>query len=165
MCMERGILTIEKWACGRALVVWFTVVLLLEKGVWWGISFVFLTRLFITGGWRSAEEKGDITGRHSLLLHGHHSREGRRPKHPRAGVLRALLCDRSHHWQAGPVGTQTDRAQWRTDGQRAREDTYQWRRRGCLLGLCWSVSFFFLTFKAISWWFGVKRKQTKAIPS
>lgn len=72
--------------------------------------------LFLPGGRRAAEEKGDLSGRLSLFFHVDLGHEGRRPKHPRPGVLRAPLCHRSHHWQAGPVETQTDRAQWRTDG-------------------------------------------------
>ncbi|KAF3860219.1 hypothetical protein F7725_000474 [Dissostichus mawsoni] len=70
------------------------------------------------GGRRAAEEKGDLNGRSPLFLlrHGDLDHEGRRPRHPRPGVLRALLRHRSHHWQAGPVETQTDGAQRQRDG-------------------------------------------------
>lgn len=83
----------------------------------------FSDSCLIAGGWWPEEEEGDLSGCFSLFTHGNHAHEGWRPKHPRAGTLRTLLCHRSHHWQAGDV--ETDRAQWQTNGVAC--------SRGCLL--------------------------------
>lgn len=77
---------------------------------------------FVTGGWRAAEEEGDIIGSSSLLPllhHGDRSYEGRRPKHPCSGPLRSLLCHWSHHWQARSVETerQTEHSGRRLEGR------------------------------------------------
>lgn len=66
---------------------------------------------FLAGGRWTAEEKGDLCGRPALFCLGELAHEGRGSEHPCPGTLRALLCHWSHHWQAGPVETRTDRAQ------------------------------------------------------
>lgn len=110
----------------------------------------------IAGGRRAAEEKGDLRRRFSFFSHGDFAHEGRRSKHPHPGTLRALLCHRSHHWQAGPVKKQTDRAQWQTNGRRARKDTRRFWNREVFWVYVDSFFFLFLFFKtckAISWRF------------
>lgn len=89
----------------------------------------------MSGGRRSAQEKGSIDGYFSLQPHGEHGHdEGGRPEHPPPCVVLALPCDWGHHWQAGHLETQAEhsadrrtdgRTQERKDGPRVLKGTHQ----------------------------------------
>lgn len=127
----------------------------------------FSDSCLIAGGWWTEEEEGDLSGCFSLFTHGNHAHEGWRPKHPRAGTLRTLLCHRSHHWQAGDV--ETDRAQWQTNGVACSRGRLLIMATGRSSGFYVDFSFLFFMCKAISQWFvgwqiieNKRRSQVKA---